>query len=78
MHAMVSSTQTQTFQGGEGFSREARPFFFFLIRFFKEAVSSPYSTGLRMSVCVCVCVCRPGVEEFFLISRRVDSNGNMH
>lgn len=72
LHKHRHSKEGKDFQGRPGH------FFFFLIRFFKEAVSSPYSTGLRMSVCVCVCVCRPGVEEFFLISRRVDSNGNMH
>lgn len=55
MHEMVSSTQTLTFQEGDGFPREARLFFFFffLVSFFREVISS---CSLKLNVCVHVLV----------------------
>lgn len=64
---MVSSIQTLTFQGGVGFSREARPFFFFffLNKIFQGSdFFSVFHWTFRMSVCVLVCV-SVGVRRVF-------------
>lgn len=67
MHAMVSSTQTQTFQGGEGFSREARPFFFLFNKIFQGSCFFSIFHWTQ-DECVCVCVYVGQVWKSFSLS----------
>lgn len=80
MHEMVSSIQTLTFQGGDGFSREARHFFFFPDKLFQGSdFFSVFHWTLRSSVCMCARAhaCVGECYKFFFISRRVDSDGRI-